>query len=164
MKTCCFTGSRPESFPWKENESDFRCVELKKQIFAAVSSLADDGYCRFISGMARGADIFCAEAVIELMREREGITLECAVPCPEQARSWSKLWKDRREAVLERAGNVVVLCPHYTNFCMAKRNEYMVDSSDFVLAVWGGQTYGGTYGTIQKAKRAEKLVKIIRYD
>ena len=163
MKTCCFTGSRPESFPWKEDEDDLRCIELKRQIFAAVSELVDGGCCRFISGMARGADIFCAEAVIELMKEREGITLECAVPCPEQARSWSPIWKERREAIIGKADRVVTLCPHYTYFCMVKRNDYMVENSDFVIAVWGGQTYGGTYGTIRKAQRADKPIKIIRY-
>ncbi len=163
MKTCCFTGSRPESFPWREDEDDPRCLELKRQIFVAVSELVGNGYFRFISGMARGADIFCAEAVIELMGEMEGITLECAIPCPEQARSWSKFWKARRESVMSKADKVVTLCPHYTDFCMAKRNEYMVENSDFVLAVWGGQTYGGTYGTIQKARKADKPLKIIRY-
>lgn len=64
---------------------------------------------------------------------------------------------------MSKADKVVTLCPHYTDFCMAKRNEYMVENSDFVLAVWGGQTYGGTYGTIQKARKADKPLKIIRY-
>ena len=163
MKTCCFTGSRPEGFPWHEDESDARCEKLKKEIEESVRELIAGGYTRFISGVARGADIYCAEIVAELKKEFAGISLECAVPCPEQARGWSAEWTTRRENILSVAERVTVLCEHYTNFCMGKRNAYMVDSSDFVIAVWGGQTSGGTYNTILKARRANKPMKIIRY-
>ena len=27
--TCCFTGHRPEKLPWREDEGDPRCLELK---------------------------------------------------------------------------------------------------------------------------------------
>ena len=31
-QTCCFTGHRCEKMPWKYNESDERCVQMKEEI------------------------------------------------------------------------------------------------------------------------------------
>src|SRR5699024_3590729 len=31
-RTCCFTGHRPQSFPWKYNEGDLRCLLLKARL------------------------------------------------------------------------------------------------------------------------------------
>ena len=48
-QTCCFTGHRPQSFPWKYNEADPRCVllkfRLKRQIIQAVEQ---DGVIHFL--------------------------------------------------------------------------------------------------------------------
>lgn len=30
--TCCFTGHRPQSLPWKFNEKDERCLKMKEQL------------------------------------------------------------------------------------------------------------------------------------
>ena len=41
---------------------------------------------------------------------------------------------------------------------MQKRNKYMVDQSDLVIAVWDGKKVGGTWNTIKYAKSKEKQV------
>ena len=41
---------------------------------------------------------------------------------------------------------------------MHKRNEYMVDNSDLVLAFWNGEESGGTYYTLSYAKKKNKRV------
>ena len=38
-QTCCFTGHRPEKLPWRYDESDPRCVELKGRLAAALELL-----------------------------------------------------------------------------------------------------------------------------
>ena len=40
-KTCCFTGHRPDKLPWGEDESDPRCLRLKRAIAQAVRQAAD---------------------------------------------------------------------------------------------------------------------------
>lgn len=40
---------------------------------------------------------------------------------------------------------------------MQKRNEYMVDNSDIVIAVWDG-TKGGTYNCVKYAQKLEKKI------
>ena len=44
---------------------------------------------------------------------------------------------------------------------MQKRNEYMVDQSDFVIVVWDGEKRGGTYRTFQYVKRKKKPFMVI---
>ena len=38
--TCCFTGHRPEKLPWREDEGDPRCLELKARLAGAVEAPA----------------------------------------------------------------------------------------------------------------------------
>ena len=65
-KTCCFTGHRPDKLPWGEEESDPRCLRLKEAVARAVEDAYVSGIRRFITGMARGVDLYCAEAVLAL--------------------------------------------------------------------------------------------------
>ena len=67
--TCCFTGHRPEKLPWREDEGDPRCLELKARLAGAVEAAYEKGMRHFLCGMARGADFYCCEAALAL-RER----------------------------------------------------------------------------------------------
>ena len=84
--TCCFTGHRPGKLPWGFNEADPRCTALKRKIADAVDSAYQSGYRHFICGMAQGCDFYFAETVLALRARCGGVTLEAAVPCPEQDR------------------------------------------------------------------------------
>lgn len=44
---------------------------------------------------------------------------------------------------------------------MQKRNEYMVNHSDFVLIVWNGKEKGGTYNTLKYTQKKKKNYDII---
>ena len=44
---------------------------------------------------------------------------------------------------------------------MLKRNRYMVDKSELVIAVFNGTKSGGTWYTINYARRSGKQVEII---
>lgn len=163
MSSCCFTGGRPTRFPWKYDENDPDCRRLKQSISEEVARLADGGCTHFISGMAQGADTYCAEAVLLLRAQREGITLECALPCPQQTDGWTQAQKTRHADIVAAADKVTMVSDAYTRNCMLKRNAYMVDHADVVLAVWNGTACGGTYNTIAYARKNDKTLKIIRY-
>lgn len=66
--TCCFTGHRPQSLPWKFNEQDERCLKMKEQLRNEIIKAIKNGYKTFISGMALGFDMICAEMVLELKK------------------------------------------------------------------------------------------------
>ena len=70
MHRCCFTGHRPEKLQVPENVV---MAALEKEIRQAIA----DGFRVFISGMARGVDIWAAEIVLRLRDAGEAIRLIC---------------------------------------------------------------------------------------
>lgn len=63
---CAITGHRPKSFPWKYNETAPDCVLLKETLAAQIRLLADSGVTDWLSGMALGVDLWCAQIVLSL--------------------------------------------------------------------------------------------------
>jgi len=97
VKTCCFTGHRPKALPWGYDENDMRCVSFKSNIrFTVENLIVENGYEKFISGMAMGADIICAEVVLSLKNIYPHIKLECAVP----NYAFTESWTDRKSTRL----------------------------------------------------------------
>ena len=147
-----FTGHRPEKLPWGSDESDPRCAALKKQILEAVRTAAGEGYDAFLCGMARGCDLYFAEAVLSL-----GLRLEAYLPCPSQTRAWSESDRARQTELLLRCAAVYMVEQSYSPGCMLRRNQKMVDAADFLLTVYDGSP-GGTGATVDYAKRLGKPV------
>ncbi len=142
--TCCFTGHRPEKLNKPETEV---IAWLETEIRKAIG----DGFVTFISGMARGVDIWAAETVLRLRNAGEPIHLICASPFQGFEKSWSDDWKSRYEAVLDQADIVKFICKGYSRACFQIRNEWMVDRSSRVLAVFSEEP-GGTKNTIAYAR------------
>ena len=68
-RSCCFTGHRPEKLPWGTDEHDPRCLICKEKIGQAVEEVCKQGVFHFITGMARGTDLYFAEEVLKLREE-----------------------------------------------------------------------------------------------
>jgi len=67
-RCCAFTGHRPNKFPWGYDETDARCIALKKELATEITKLAGAGYTDFLSGMAEGADTWAALTVLAKSR------------------------------------------------------------------------------------------------
>lgn len=141
----CFTGHRPEKL--SEAESVVR-TKLKD----AIRSSVEDGCFVFISGMARGVDIWAAEIVLKEREHNPAIKLICASPYKGFERSWSSDWQKRYNDIMNAADLVRFICPGYSRACFQIRNEWMVDHSARVIAVYNGEK-GGTRNTIEYAKK-----------
>ena len=122
--------------------------------------MTEYGITNFISGMALGVDLDFAETVLKL-RNDFPITLECAIPCPNQRLNWDVKDKLRYDSILKRADNVKLVSERYTAECMLKRNRYMVDKSELIIAVFNGIKKGGTWYTINYAKKENKVIVLI---
>ena len=147
-----FAGHRPEKLPWGSDESDPRCIALKRQIIEAVRTAAGEGYDTFLCGMARGCDFYFAEAVVS-----QGLRLEAYLPCPSQADRWSEADRSRYTALLMDCAAVYMTEPEYSQGCMLRRNRKMVDAADGLLTVYDGSS-GGTGAAIDYARRTGKRV------
>ena len=132
MRRVCFTGHRPEKLTQPESV-------IVKALEIAIKEAIADGKNVFISGMARGVDIWAAEIVLRLRNK----SFEYG---------WSSEWQQRYNAVLDAADLVRFICPGYSRACFQIRNEWMVDHSALVIAVFNGQP-SGTKNTIDYAKR-----------
>ena len=144
-RRCCFTGHRPEKLGCSEEEAI-------QALRTAIGSAYADGYRTFISGMARGVDIWAAELVLKEREVRQDIHLICALPHPGFETRWRAEWQRRYKTVLDHADLVKTICPAFSMGSYQKRNEWMVDHSGLVLALFNGQP-GGTANTIDYARR-----------
>lgn len=148
--TCCFTGHRPEKLPWGSDESDPRCTALKKKLSDAVEAAYEEGMRHFICGMARGCDLYFAEAVIELRGRKGDVSLEAAIPCPTQADAWPPAQRERYARLVAACDYETVVSAQYTPHCMHRRDRYMVDHASLLIAAFDG-TPGGTRYTVAYA-------------
>lgn len=155
------TGHRPQSLPFGYNESDEKCILLKRTLREVIEKqITENGVTGFISGMALGVDVYAAEILLGLKAQHPQITLECAVPCENQAEKWREADRARYYNIIHRSDRETILQTQYTPDCMQRRNQYMVDHSDVVIAVWNGKP-SGTGNTVSYAKQQGKTVVVI---
>ena len=154
LHRACFTGHRPEKLKrmqWLIKR------DLKKEILRAM----DEGINVFISGMARGVDIWAAEIVLSLRDSGKPIKLICASPFPGFESRWEKEWQDRYNEIMAAADHTVFVCPGYSRSCFQIRNEWMVDHSVRVIAVYNGGA-GGTKNTLNYATQTSVPVVTVK--
>lgn len=156
-----FTGHRQKGLPFGYNERDCRCKKLKKALEKLIiHKIKEENTTDFLSGMALGTDMFSAEIVLKLKRKYRDITLTAVLPCRTQAARWNNEAITKYENILAKCDKVIVLQDEYTPSCMNKRNLYMVEHSDSVIAVWSG-TEGGTANTIRFATERHLPVTVL---
>lgn len=162
MKSCAFTGYRPHKLPFGDDESHPDCERLKQRLFCETLRLTREGVCVFISGMARGVDMWAAEIVLQLrdtLPSRE-IRLWAAIPYDRQANGWSPEEQVRYRGILDQADRIEYISHDYFNGCLQKRNRWMIDQSTHLIAVYDGQP-GGTKSTLDYARRKGLEITII---
>lgn len=136
------TGHRPPKLGGYGNDTFAGLTGLARDM---LEEMAPD---RVISGMALGWDQALAWAA-----EQECIPFVAAIPFRGYCDRWPASSKDRYESLLSSASEVEYVCePGYAPWKMQKRNEWMVDKCDVLLAMWDGST-GGTANCIDYARR-----------
>ena len=133
--------------------------KIKAALEQKVRAAIEEGYQTFISGMARGVDIWAAETVLRLRAGGQPIRLVCAVPYKGFETRWSAAWQVRYHRILSGADWVQYICPRYSPDCFQIRNQWMVDRSARIIAVYNGAR-GGTQNTLKYA--AAQGVSIIQ--
>lgn len=148
------TGHRPNKL-YGYNLNNKKNIELKKK-FKEI--LIENNCTEAITGMALGVDTIFALAVLELKDEGYNIKLHCAIPCRNHSCKWIKESVDLYNDILNKADIVkLVTDEEYKPYLMHKRNEYMVDLADKVIAVWNGSK-SGTANCVNYAKRKGKEI------
>ena len=159
-KRCAFTGYRPQKMPWGENENCPECVEYKALLAEKIEQLIEQGYGHFVSGGAMGMDTWAAEAVMKLKEKHSWILLEMVSPFDDQAKSWTAEYRQRHDHLFETADIVTATSNRFYRGCYHKRNRYMVDNADILLACFDGKA-GGTKVTVDYANKNEVPVVML---
>jgi len=161
--SCCFTGHRPEHLPWGRAEALKECKDYYLRLCRATEEMMEAGCRIFYCGMARGIDNMAGQIVLGLREARPELGLKLIAVCPhaDQAAFWSAKDKQMHQFLLGLADEVVTLEPSYTPSCFHRRNRYMVDRCDYVIAGFDGVTKGGTASTVSYAKRRGKQILVV---
>lgn len=122
--------------------------------------LVKDGYNTFLCGMAIGFDTEAFKS-LEKLRKVNDIRIIACVPCACQDNKFSAKQKVEYQRMIKSADHVIVLQEEYDEFCMKKRNCFMVDNSS-VLLCYLTKSSGGTYQTVSYAKENKKDILYVK--
>ena len=179
MITICFTGHRPSKlggYDWYTPKNKAIMEELKNQIIEIINS-TDEKQFKFICGGALGIDQMAFDIVEDIKYTSLKFNPICffseiAIPFSKQSCKWNYdgikkyetqksqadvcTYVDRLEKYKIKGYEEEIYYPAK----MQKRNEYMVDNADIVIAVWDGSK-GGTGNCVKYAEKLGKRVVTI---
>ncbi len=163
ISSCAFTGHRPKSFSFGYDESSPEFEELRIRMKNTIIQVCNAGCRTFFCGMAEGADLWCGEIVLELKDKFDPPLEICTViPFLSQFSGMCEKNKVRYRKIMDAAKHRYLVARGFTNKCYQKRNYYLVDSCDALIAVYNENEFrSGTGQTIRYANKKNKKVFLI---
>lgn len=144
-----FTGHRPNKLGGYKLPNPtylYVCQQIEKTLIELKPE-------KVISGMALGIDQWAANIAWKLK-----IPFIAAVPFEGQETAWPQASQKTFQSLIRLANEVVIVSPgKYEAVKMQVRNEWMVDHSNKLIAVWDG-TSGGTGNCVNYAKSKNKEI------
>ena len=160
--TACFTGHRPEKICASGYPTKAYLNQIKSMLYLEIlEAVRDRGYRTFISGMARGVDLWACNIVLALKQDYPDIKLICALPYSSHGKSWSGIDKYELSRYLKHADEIISVSESYHKDCFKKRNYYMVDRSSLLIGICRDEQ-SGTGQTIRYAKNQGLDTRIIK--
>jgi len=147
------TGHRPKKLKAYNQEAYPGLFPYERLIDLSTQIIKSREATHVISGMSLGFDMAMAQAAIELE-----VPFIAAIPFEGQESKWPKESQEYYHKLLEQASEIeFVSNPGYEAWKMQKRNEFMVNNSDVVVALWDGSE-SGTGNCVDYANSVEKPV------
>lgn len=143
----CATGHRPHRL------GGYNLLTEQLLESFALTVLNEIKPTKMIVGMALGWDTAVAAASRSL-----SIPYIAAVPYKGQGTSWDYRARTIYESLLSDAEEVVYVSELYKRDVFEKRDKWMVDNSESVIALFDGELKGGTWMTVNYANHVEKTV------
>lgn len=152
-KVYAFTGHRPN----KLNGYQIPNPTFDKIYSAITELLIRDRPDEVISGMALGVDQWACDIAQDLH-----IPVTAAIPFIGQEAIWPEKSKAIYRTLLGLCTKQVIVSEgEYSARKLQVRNEWMVNHSTHLVAVWNGSTEGGTYNCIKYAQKVNKEIIFI---
>jgi len=166
MFLICITGHRPNKLHGYNIHSqayDGIRSEIQRCLNKLVTESGETEELVAYSGMALGVDQIFVEELVKYNTEHEAsrFRIIAAVPFRGQECKWPVSSQKLYRNMLANCDEIVYVSdPGYAAWKMQKRNQYMVDHVDHVLAVWDGSA-GGTGNCVNYTKEQQKDLVII---
>lgn len=149
MLSCCFTGHRAITMA----EQKQLLPVLDEKVLHAINQ----GVTVFRNGGALGFDTLSALHILGIKKKYPNIKLLIDAPHRRQSARYNDADKEIYDYILRCADGVTYVSEYYTKDCMQRRNRYMVDHSDMVIA-YVRTPRGGSYYTACYAESVDKTV------
>ena len=166
MSTACFTGHRKLNGQYyNQINPSVEWYTLKEYLNTTLRFFMVNSIDHYISGLAIGVDMLGAECVAHARSTVDfDVRLTGAMPFPSQASRWPANTRQHWEYVCSLCNEVVSTSPDpYHPSKMQIRNIWMVDNSDYVIAIWNGTRKGGTWNCMEYAQSTNKPIFCVQY-
>ena len=168
--TCAITSHRPTRFRFKYDENNNGCKRIKKRIRDQLIQLYEQGFRQFWVGGALGVDMWAGEILLRLKEQLEysEIQLMIALPFEGHDANWEERSRRRMAFLIKHSTETVIVgekgSSTATNY--RRRNEYMVDHADCLLAVYDNDRSirSGTGMTVNYARKQGLPIILIHPD
>jgi len=154
MIKVAITGHRPNKLGNDYDLTSNLMMRIKGEILDTLWMIDKDWDLKLITGMALGIDTLFAKIAIEL-----NIPFIAAIPCLRHDSKWiDKSRYEYGQILMNKLCTVhLVSNCEYNSSVMQKRNKWMVDNCDYLIAVWDG-TPGGTANCVKYAESVKKNI------
>lgn len=150
-RVCAITGHR--SLP-----ADFNREKLKN----TLACLLEKGVNTFYNGLAMGFDLLTAELLLELKENYPETKLYGCIPFYGQEKYYSAADQQRYGKILKECDAVFLLSENYYKGCYHKRNLYMIEHAEALLA-YCLTNRGGTAYTVKEFSRLKGKENVFFY-
>ncbi|NFI09711.1 DUF1273 domain-containing protein [Clostridium botulinum] len=166
----CFTAHRPHLLYGYELSNKKYQLLAKKIREICIMLIERYSVDTFITGGALGGDTVAFFVVENLKIRYPCIKNILAIPFKNQPNKWNDIDRERYRRMLNLADELVYVDAldrykiskiekdTYNIRKLQVRNRYMVDCSNYVIAIYNGNCKGGTYNCIQYAKKQNKTI------
>ncbi|MBQ8308582.1 MAG: DUF1273 family protein [Clostridia bacterium] len=148
-ESCAFTGHRQISDDLDE-----------QKLIDIIKELIQKGVKTFYCGMAMGFDLLAAETLLKVKETYSDVKIIACIPYYGQEKNFSDADKKRYVDILKKADEQVLVSDRYYKGCMLKRDRYMADMADVLVAYKRKET-GGTAYTVKYFEKKYPLKEII---
>ena len=168
-RACAVTGHRPTRFKFKYQEDYSLCKKIKKAMREQFMKLYDEeGVHRVYVGGTLGVDMWAGEIVLRLKETPgyEDIELVVVLPFPNHDTKWDERSRRRLRFLIRHSIECITVGVSDSRDSYVARNCYMVDNSDFMLAVYDNDrgTHTDPIQIVYYAEKENKRIIMIHPD
>ena len=168
VKSCAITGHRPTRFKFGYKGNYAGCKRLKKRLYEQFALLYEKGVRRFYVGGSLGVDMWAGEQVLTLKEQvgYDDIELVIILPFDGHDARWDERSKKRMEILRKKCFKCLIVGQEDCRESYIKRNCYMVDHADFLVAVYDNERNlkSGTMQTVHYAEKKGLAITMIHPD